>query len=313
MHPICLKHLKNKIDREEIKYGRNIYLRRYYNSLISGGKSRKKQKGVLSDCSVSIQAREEVSLGTRSRFHTQNFDFRFSRLGGIRDVRPIMAPGDIISSNTSLFNNIGNSPLAKMYTINDRCTMRQREEKSLCFGLTGAMKTINRMFPSLPPIQAFNVNITNKLAFTINNIPPVQQTRQIIAISSRRDSQYGHYTLGILDTGGTLYTFDPQNSKNNMSSKTWELVKKKAPEKTISLYTLNPTCYKTFSHQTPSSHFCSIWVSCLAFLLNANPTRTIKEIFDYFGYKAKNLKYLDQKIHLFAVYIYEWATVNNVF
>ena len=158
-------------------------------------------------------------------------------------------------------------------------------------------------------IVPFNVNLINKKTpQTMNTIPRTQGVRRMIAVSTRVESEFAHYTLAILTPDQNLYFFDPQGNNNDpIMRDTRETLKKHAPGPIIDIYSLNPACYRTRGHQTLSSQFCSVWVSCLAFLLNANPTRTIKEVFDYFGYKAPSPIYLDQKIKLFTSYLFEMS------
>lgn len=263
--------------------------------------------GALKDCNLQIFDKENMREIDHvfEHLNTDYFHIKRSTIGGILDIRPIR---NVDYSHIN--NSIGNSILATMYEESNNCN---EINYSLCFGLTGAMKIVRYMLSKLGSpvrIRKLNININNGIA-TTKDLTDFEYHNHltILAVSTRRNNNYGHYTLVIFNKGNT-YVFDPQNPRPDKH--TLQILKNHGLKNIKSVYNLNKKCYNVIPHQDQDSHFCAIWSACLALLIGINHDVPFTQVFDYFGYKAYTDEYLEEKIKQFTMYLYDIDKKYNI-
>ena len=257
------------------------------------------------------------------KLESELFKPTVSTFGGIIDIRPKIDITRNIFYKSINRHNYGNTEFATMYPESDLCP---NENYTLCCGLYGAAKIVKKllhMIKSPVQIRAFNINIMkdgksyilrdlrlpgngqNDHFQTLNfkdSLKKIKSDRIILAVSTRRNNSYGHYTLAIIEKG-ELYSFDPVGI---CDMGTIEVFERQNIKYMGSIYDLNPKCYKTLGHQDMKTHYCSIWSACLALTLGLNPDKSLINVFDYFGVKAFSPNYLETKIKSFATYLNEF-------
>ena len=263
------------------------------------------------DCLLTITPKETPSSRLLDIFGSNSFTLKYSRIGGLLDVRP---KSNI--SITSLFKKYGHKwskskgvgdGLGIQYVASYNCEELSgifAGDYSVCRGLTKVMYIVQTLLNRTDkPINILPFNVDNSGKYVISSTIP-KCDRCMILIASRTEGQYGHYLLGIIEND-TCYLFDSQGKNTSSNIKvTQELLKNTHVTNVIDIYTLNPSCIKTEVHQY-SGHFCSVWTASLALLVGLNQDKTIKEIFTYFAYKAPTKQYLEEKIKLFTIYLIE--------
>jgi len=255
--------------------------------------------GDFEDCDLKLIDTKNIEIEKKYKiFNTIKFNIKISSIGGILDIRPITH-----IHYSHIDNSIGNSRMATMHVESKEC---DSTNYSLCFGFTGAMKIVKYMLKKINSsikIHKLNININNGIPITKDLTDfHISDNLTILAVSTRRNNNYGHYTLVIFDKGKT-FVFDSQNK--HPDKHTLKILKTHGLKNIKSVYNLNNKCYNTIPHQSHSSHFCAIWTACLVLLIGINDDVSFLQLFDYFGYKAHDYDYLDKKIKQFAMYLYE--------
>ena len=273
-----------------------------------------------STCFLKTYNLKPISKETIKILQSASFTVRYSRIGGIIDIRP-----KATINVDKLFEKVNKN---KWWTTQgsklrdlDRGLLSTQSNfglpgcklllkvggKTICKTLYGNMVKVKQLLKQIGSpytVHIFNVETEYNGFFLITSDIPAND-RCILAISARRMSGFGHYMLAVLE-GSTCYFFDSLGAKGNLAQGAIKALKQQPRiKKFINVYTLNPTCYKTTQHQHDQSMFCSVWSSCLALLIGLNPTKKVKDVFTYFAYKAPSRKYLDQKIRLFLMYLLE--------
>lgn len=265
------------------------------------------------DCLLEILPLEKPSSKLLSIFDSESFTVRYSRIGGILDIRP--KPNINIKS---LFQKYGHKwqqisgigeGMSKQYITSFNCDNLSgifQNDYSVCRGLTQVMYVVQKLLNQTnKPIDIIQFNVNASGDYVISSTIP-KCNRCIVSVASRKQGSYGHYLLGIIEND-TCYLFDSEGKYKNKDLNiklTEALLKNTYITNVVDIYTLNPMCIKTEVHQY-SGQFCSIWTSCLALLVGLNQDKTIKEIFTYFAYKAPTKEYLEEKIKLFTIYLIE--------
>jgi|LakMenEpi03Aug12_release.lakeMendotaPanAssembly.Ray.scaffolds.fasta_scaffold99407_3 hypothetical protein len=236
-----------------------------------------------------------------------NFIIKYSKLGGIIDVRPIDNTQQIIFENVDTLYGI------QEYNLENIPNNISNNKKCLYYGFNKAIIYIYEISKTIKKtINIGLININKGFANNNNNsiwgtylsgeIPPKPWNKEVILICTRTKCGYGHYTLLIFDKN-EIYYWDPQGFGKHAIDNILFLKHKYGIKEIKNIYTLNPKCYKKLKYQSATSVFCSIWTAYLIFLIYLNPHKELIVIMDYFGYKANTKKYLEEKINFFAKFL----------
>ena len=299
-----------------VKYSQKYPGTFYYTD---GSKSQWKlpEKSSITDnnhCLLDVTSKETPSSSLLNIFDSKSFTLRYSRIGGLLDIRPKVSISGLLKKYNykwSKSKGIGNG-LDVQYVVSDNCEELSGlfvADYSVCRGLTKVMYIVQTLLNRTDKsIDILPFNVDNNGEYIISSTIP-KCDRCMVLIASRTRGEYGHYLLGIIEND-TCYLFDSEgkNTSSNMKV-TKELLKNTHITNVVDIYTLNPSCIKTEVHQY-SGHFCSVWTASLALLVGMNQDKTIKEIFTYFAYKAPTKKYLEEKIKLFTIYLIEKGAEN---
>ena len=284
------------------------------------------------DCFLKSYKSKAIPKKRVNILQSSSFTVRYSRLGGIIDIRPkaTVNKAKLIKkwSKKVSWDAYGDRAAAAQHLVKGKCsalgpTAQGSRASTVCRTLYPNMVKVKellrkcgkvslslpRHFVTSPPIHVFNVE-ENYKGYRITSALPEGTDRCVLAVCARGSGGFGHYMLAVLD-GSICYFFDSQGGYGNRAvSAKKGLLEQPRIKKLINVYDLDPDCYRTTQHQHNKSTFCSVWSSSLALLLGLNPTKTIKEVFTYFAYKAPSRAYLDEKIRLFAIYLFEKGVSN---
>ena len=199
-----------------VKYSQKYPGTFYYTD---GGKSQWKlpEKSSITDnndCLLDVTPKETPSSSLLHIFKSKSFTLRYSRIGGLLDIRPRPKSKASISALLKKYDHkwskskgVGDG-LGVQYVVSDNCEELSGlfvADYSVCRGLTKVMYIVQTLLNRTDKsIDILPFNVDNNGEYVISSTIP-KCDRCMVLIASRTRGQYGHYLLGIIENDNMLF------------------------------------------------------------------------------------------------------------